>query len=231
MTSGHEVALQTRPGRRRIPVEVKRNLIVDVAMRHFAERGYAGTRVEAVAAELGIAKGSVFQHFGSKGGLFLAAYEKAVRSLRPYLNAPPEVRERGFLAVIRHNLEASDHLIREDWVPYRVMLLGSYATELPLKREINRFLASEDPFGTVALVREGVERGEVRGDIDPSIIAAMVDWLSERIQDALVTEELDPGLFRRHGALDSRAASSIDQFLVLLESAVRPRASASSEAP
>jgi AcrR family transcriptional regulator len=39
-------------------------------MRHFAEQGYHAARVGDIAAALGIAKGSIFQHFGSKDGLF-----------------------------------------------------------------------------------------------------------------------------------------------------------------
>jgi AcrR family transcriptional regulator len=55
----------------------KREAIAEAAMRHFAEHGYQGARVEDLARELGIAKGSIFQHFGSKAGLFLATYERA----------------------------------------------------------------------------------------------------------------------------------------------------------
>ncbi len=57
-------------------------------MRHFAERGYHATRIEDIATELSIAKGSVFQHFGNKEGLFLAAYKKAGSPLPAYLDAP-----------------------------------------------------------------------------------------------------------------------------------------------
>jgi len=57
-------------------------------MRAFAENGYQGARVEDIAMELGIAKGSVFQHFGSKAGLFLAAYKKAVTALPSWQDAP-----------------------------------------------------------------------------------------------------------------------------------------------
>ena len=59
--------------------EAKRAQIVEVAIRHFAERGYSAARVEDIAAQLGIAKGSVFQHFKSKDGLFFEAYKKAVQ--------------------------------------------------------------------------------------------------------------------------------------------------------
>ena len=67
--------------------------IVAVAMRHFAERGYEGARIEEIAREAGVAKGAVFGYFTSKAGLFLAAYQAAARSFSSYLEAPPEVRE------------------------------------------------------------------------------------------------------------------------------------------
>ena len=93
----------------------------------------------------------------------------------------------------------TEHLVREDWIPYRVSLLGNYGTDLPLKREINRFMLAEDPYGTVAFVRFGLERGEVRKDLDQEMVVSILDWTIERFQDALLTEELDPGLFRRQG--------------------------------
>jgi TetR/AcrR family transcriptional regulator len=190
-----------------------------VAMRRFAEHGYDGVRVEDVARDLGLAKGTVFKYFGTKERLFLAAYREAVSDLPRYLDAPETTRRHGFFAVLSYWLSRTEHLVREDWVPYRVTLVGGYGTPLRLRREINRFLVGEDPYGTTAFVRFGVERGEVRDDIDETMIVAMVDWLTERFQDALVTEELDPGLFPRRG---DRAATRdrIDQFLDLLRGAI-----------
>ncbi|HEY1330290.1 MAG TPA: TetR/AcrR family transcriptional regulator [Actinomycetota bacterium] len=198
----------------------KRERIVECAMRHFAEAGYQAARVEDIAGELGIAKGSVFQHFGSKQGLFLAAYRRAVGSLPGYLDAPPEVTDRGFFEIIRYWLERTRHLVREDWVPYRVTLLGNYGTDLSLKREINRFLVTEDPYGTRAFVELGIRRGELRTDIDFDMVVSMVDWLMERFQDALVTEELDPGLFRHQGDPSQRTKARVAQFMKLLRSAI-----------
>ena len=203
--------------------EAKRVRIVDVALRHFAEHGYHAARVEDVAREMGIAKGSVFQHFGTKEGLFLAAYKKAVTMLPAYQDAPRDVLARGFFATIRYWLFRTDHLVREDWIPYRVTLLGNYGTDARLRREINRFLVSRDPYGTVAFVRSAIEKGEVRDDIDLEMIVSMVDWTMERFQDALLTEELDPGLFRRHGSRPERTGARIAQFLELLESAIGGR--------
>lgn len=203
--------------------QAKRDRIVDAAMRHFAEHGYQGARVEDVAAEMGIAKGSIFQHFGSKAGLFFAAYKKAVLSLPAWLDAPPEVVEKGFFETLSYWLQRTEHLIQEDWIPNRVALIGNYGTDLKLKREINRFLVSEDPYGTLDFVEFGVKRGEVRGDIDVELMASMLDWLAERFQDALVTEELDPGLFHRHPNQPQRRQMRIDQFADLLKGAIGAR--------
>jgi hypothetical protein len=110
--------------------------------------------------------------------------------------------------------------LREDWVPYRVAIIGNYGTDLGLKRQINRFLVNEDPYRLAAFVKFGLERGELRRDVDQDFIASFLDWTWERFQDALLTEELDPGLFRRHGGRPERTEARIEEFLRLLHSAI-----------
>lgn len=212
--------------------EAKRERIVGAAMRHFAENGFQGARVDDIAGELGIAKGSIFQHFGSKSGLFFEVFKSAVRSLPSWLDAPREVLDEGFFACVRYWLEQTGHLVAEDWVPNRVCLIGTYGTDLQLKHEINRWLVSEDPYGTLDFVEFGIERGEVRSDIDLVLIVSIVDWLAEGFQDAIVSQELDPGLFHRHKVdRDERQRVRIDQFATVLESAIgRPEAGAKAAA-
>jgi TetR/AcrR family transcriptional regulator len=200
--------------------EAKRTRIIDAAMRHFAEQGYHAARVGDIAAQLGIAKGSVFQHFGSKDGLFFEVYKKAVRAFPAYLDAPADIQAQGFFEVLRYWLVRTEHMLHEDWIPYRVSLLGNYGTDLTLKREINRFLMTEDPYGTVAFVKFGIQRGELRQDLDLEMMVSILDWMMERFQDALLTEELDPGLFRRQGEIGERKEARINQFLDILQRAI-----------
>ncbi|HET7235501.1 MAG TPA: TetR/AcrR family transcriptional regulator [Actinomycetota bacterium] len=209
--------LRSHPGPRSA---AKRERIVEAAMRAFAERGYQGARVEDIASELGIAKGSIFQHFGSKAGLFFAAYQRAVQALPSWLDAPAEIVDQGFWAVLVYWLERTEHLIRDDWIPYRVALVGNYGTDLELRHEINRYLVSEDPYGTLEFIELGVRRGDLRADLDVEMAASMLDWLASGFQDALVTKELDPGLFHRHPDPDRRRAMRIEQFVELLRRAI-----------
>ena len=225
--------LYQRQGRLRPRSEAKRSRIVEAATLHFAEHGYHSARVGDIAIALGIAKGSIFQHFGSKDGLFFEVYKRAVRSFAKYLDAPSEVRHAGFFEVLRFWLVRTEHMLHEDWIPYRISLLGNYGTDLTLKREINRFLIAEDPYGTVNFVRFGLERKELRSDLDIEMIVSIIDWMMERFQDALLTAELDPGLFRRQGELAEKKEARIHQFLDILQRAIgatSPKSSAVSRA-
>jgi TetR/AcrR family transcriptional regulator len=209
-----------RDGKPRPRSEAKRASIVDAAIRHFAERGYSAARVEDMAAQLGIAKGSVFQHFKSKDGLFFEAYKKAVQSFPRYMQAPVSSLERGFFEVLRYWLARTENMVRDNWSSYRIYLIGNYGTDLALRREINRFLIEEDPYGWHEFITFGVTRGELRKDLDIDMMASILEWTIDRFQDALLTEELDPGLFRKSGAQPEKKEARIDQFIDLLRRAI-----------
>jgi AcrR family transcriptional regulator len=61
-----------------VPVKRRRNRaarereILEAAERIFGERGYQGTSMDDVAAEVGVSKPLIYQYYGSKDGLFLA---------------------------------------------------------------------------------------------------------------------------------------------------------------
>ena len=57
---------------------MKRQAILDTAARLFAERGYAQTPISLLAAEAGVAEGTIFRHFRSKDEIFL----ELLRNLR-----------------------------------------------------------------------------------------------------------------------------------------------------
>ena len=215
-------AVAAEPGLVRAPARqlARQERIVAVAMRHFAELGYEDARIDEIAREAGVAKGAVFGYFTSKAGLFLAAYRAAARTFSSYLEAPPDVREQGFFEVIRYWLLRTPHLIHEDWVPYRVTLVGNYCSSLPLRREITQFLLREDPYGTQAFVQFGIDRGEIRRDIDAKMVVSLVDWLMDRCQDAIVTEELDPGLFGSAAPSPQVRDLRVQQFVELLRGAI-----------
>ena len=199
----------------------KRALILSAAMRYFAEHGYEAARVGDIAAELGIAKGSVFQHFGSKDGLFLEAYKESVNNLPGYLEVPEEVKAKGFFAVLRYRLENAARLREHHDVHYKVMLLGNYGSDMSIKKRISRFLQQEDPLELKAFVKMGLDRGELRKDVDAELIASIIESTVERFQDSLAMADTHPDLF--HTSSNGHAKGHkqrIDEFILVLQGAI-----------
>jgi AcrR family transcriptional regulator len=209
-------------------VTERRARIVDAAMRSFAAHGYRGARVEDIARDVGVAKGTVFLDFGSKEGLFLAAYQRAVRSLPAWLDAPPDVVALGFWPVLDWWLQRTEELVAADPVPNRLAQVGRYDAGLDLRRPIDRFLRSEDPYGTLEFVEFGVSRGELRDDVDAEMLASTLDWLAERFQDALTDEELDPGLIHRR---PERRGMRIKEFVEILRAGIAAEPAGLAEPP
>jgi TetR/AcrR family transcriptional regulator len=215
--------MEERPKRAHSDAAERRERTLEAAMRHFAEHGYRGARVEDIAADCGVAKGTVFLDFASKEGLFLAAYQKAVSMLPAWLDAPAEVVSGGFWATLDWWIEHTEEFLSADFVPNRVAMIGRYDTGLGLRRPIDRFMRSEDPYGTMEFVEFGVARGEIRDDVDAEMIASILDWVAERFQDALSSEELDPGLIHRGDATPDRRDARIGEFFELLRNGIARR--------
>ncbi len=58
--------------------------ILDAASRLFFERGLQRTTIDEIAEAAGVSVGSVYVHFGSKEGLYLALVEHAVELSEEY---------------------------------------------------------------------------------------------------------------------------------------------------
>ncbi|MDZ4202160.1 MAG: TetR/AcrR family transcriptional regulator [Gallionella sp.] len=52
--------------------------LLSAALDHFVERGFAATRLDDVAAQAGVSKGTLYLYFGSKETLFKAVIEQGI---------------------------------------------------------------------------------------------------------------------------------------------------------
>ena len=64
--------------------------ILDSAERHFLERGFQAAKVDEIAEEADVAVGSVYNHFGSKEGLYSAALDRALDLFGTYMEEETE---------------------------------------------------------------------------------------------------------------------------------------------
>ncbi|WP_237706756.1 TetR/AcrR family transcriptional regulator [Kribbella flavida] len=64
------------PVKRRRDRAAREREILDAAERIFGDRGYQGTSMDEIAAEVGVSKPLIYQYYGSKDGLFLACLSR-----------------------------------------------------------------------------------------------------------------------------------------------------------
>jgi len=67
--------------RKRMTGRERREQLLDIGRRLFAERGFEGTSVEEIAAQAGVSKPVVYEHFGGKEGLYAVVVDREVERL------------------------------------------------------------------------------------------------------------------------------------------------------
>ena len=150
----------------------KRARILDAAARVFVDNGFNETHVSHIAKAAGVADGTIYLYFQSKEALLVALFEDNVGRFFATLDrelsvlATPRAklrrivelqlglldRERGLAELLTVNLRQSSPSMRAHMVPY----FNAYLERI------------------AAVVAEGQQTGELRGDIPPRIAARAV---------------------------------------------------------
>jgi AcrR family transcriptional regulator len=66
---------------KRLPADVRRQQLLDVALRLFGARGFEATTMDDIAEAAGVTKPLLYQHFASKRALYLELLDSVARSL------------------------------------------------------------------------------------------------------------------------------------------------------
>jgi len=159
--------------------------ILDAALLLFGERGFSCTRLEDVARQAGVSKGTVYLYFESKEALFRAMVRNKVGA------AVAEVRE-----TIRQHTGTSEALLRlvmeRLWRGMReedkARLSRLVHSELANFPELARFYFTEVVVPVRELVSEIIARGVAKGEfaaVEPRLVArticlSLVHWAANQ---------------------------------------------------
>ena len=157
-----------RRGRGRPTIPNLRETILQHAGELFATHDFANVSIDEVAVRCGVGKGSVYRQFGSKEALYASVVIDGFRHLRheigDALSGGSSIRDRIDI-VVRHALtffwtRRQFFVLLRDPTAIPARLERSYRKE---RNELAKLL------GTI--LSEGIERGEVRADLNTRIIA------------------------------------------------------------
>jgi AcrR family transcriptional regulator len=169
--------------------ERTRQRILDEVAPLFNERGYRATALADVMAATGLTKGGLYNHFGSKEDLVLAAYDR---------NA--ELQSDLIVAHVRAATGAVDRLVAI------VHAFRDFAHDPPYPGGCPTLNTAVESAGvdprlharardrmTMLLeliagqARRGIERGQLRADVDPDALASFV---TSSVEGALLLHQL-----------------------------------------
>lgn len=188
--------LQLQPG--------KRSRVLEAAIEEFAEKGYARASMNLVVERAGISKGALFKYFGSKGGLFAFVYRMALERIKGYLKAVrDQSRGEPFFLRLEKIMWAGVLFIQEHPGLARIYHNILFTGDSPYKTGILEELQRESVEFLKGLIEEGMERGDLRPDLDPLSSAFAIQCILDRFLQAHHLPFLGQGLGLHQASRDT----------------------------
>jgi AcrR family transcriptional regulator len=151
---------ETRQRGRPRSVEAER-AILRATLELLAEEGLRGLGFERVAARAGVGKTTIYRRYASPEQLASAALETLAVE-------PPRISEHGttrdaFVALARQRIAAAQE---SRWSLLMPRLVMESAGDPELQAMVHRILVDPGRAIVAAVIRRGIERGELRQDLD-----------------------------------------------------------------
>ena len=172
-----------------MPIEVRREQVLDAALRLITERGYGGTSMEAIAREAGLSKPVVYNAYPSRGPLLQALLQREeARAFKALADAmPPRAADADPVAAFLLWLASLARSIAENPVPWRLMLMPSGETPDVVRKHVDRgraFALSQ----AQSLIEGVLARRRTKPSIDPELAAHSVLAMSEQAAKLMLSD-------------------------------------------
>jgi TetR/AcrR family transcriptional repressor of mexJK operon len=141
----------------------KHDAMLDAARRLFFERGVEAVPIEAVAAEAGVSKVTVYGHFGDKLTLFEAVVAREVAAMHQGLATPDPTGKGIEERLLAFGMALMGFLTRPDIAAFERML-GPEADRHP---ELARRFFEAGPGRCRALLARAIEEATAAGQLAP----------------------------------------------------------------
>ncbi len=175
--------------------ETKRRRITDVAVEEFAAQGYAGASINRMIERLQIAKGSIFQYFGDKSGLFMYVFNVAMAMVKDYLrDVRDSTVEEDVFARLDRTLAAGIAFVNAYPRIYALYLRIQFDQTTPFRDDILSSLRKYSLGYLRSLLQDARDSGELRTDLDLDQAAFLLDAVMDRFLQSLSMEHFDAGL-------------------------------------
>jgi TetR/AcrR family transcriptional regulator len=175
--------------------EAKQARIIEAALAEFADKGYPQASLNVIVARSGIAKGSLYQYFADKTGIFLYIFDFAISLVRRLLTQVKEsTLEEDFFTRLEKSLLAGVAFIKQHPKIYGIYLKILFDEQVPQRQELLQRVRRFASEYLQSLLRRGLARGELRPDLPLATTTFLLDALLDRFLQAASVPAFDVAL-------------------------------------
>ncbi len=164
----------------KLPID-KQKRIVDASIFEFAERDYETASMNKVVERAGIAKGSLFNYFKTKGSLYYHIYHLAIGEVKSYLRkVRDETADLLFEERLSKIVYSGVQFITDHPRLARIYFRLIYSADSPDRQKIVSELQklSDEYLGEI--IQDAMDRGEVNSEIDKTQAIFFLDSVLNR---------------------------------------------------
>jgi AcrR family transcriptional regulator len=188
--TGRFMSTSSRIVRRHAPAVERRAQIVEAALGCFSARGYHATTMDDLVAASGLSKGSLYWHFESKEEVFLALFDHLAEEIFGRFEQAAAAGQSDVVALLQRELEI---FLARFGSERRLLLAWAEFLSHPRGRERMAGIYRVSRQKLAALIRLGIERGELRALPPESVAAALNGTVEALVLQSLVDPDFDPG--------------------------------------
>ncbi|MDY6973069.1 MAG: TetR/AcrR family transcriptional regulator [Thermodesulfobacteriota bacterium] len=200
----------------------KQNNIFRIALVEFSDKGYAKASINDMVERLGIAKGSIFQYFGDKQGLFNFVFAKALTMVKEHFRRVREETENlDFFTRFETILVSGVGFVRKNPRIYALYTKIQFEGKLAFCSHLITSLRRDSFEYLSDFIKTGIKKRELSPDLDLARTSFLLDAVLDRFLQAYMLEHLDAGqgLFRAdQGTTRERARQVVEMIRQGLES-------------
>ena len=154
------------------PASPRRTEMIAVAARLFSERGYHGTSMQHLAEALGLLRGSLYAHIGSKEELLFEVVdegaERFLERARATVASDADAPSKLTALLVGHIETAIEHL------EAATVFLNEWRYLSPDRRDLIQRKRDDYESLIRAVLQEGIDTGRLRNDLDVALAARLV---------------------------------------------------------
>lgn len=166
----------------------KQEKIIKASLEEFSRRGFKGASIDRITKKAGIAKGSIFNYFGDKHGLFAYIFEYSLEQVKTHIKkVRDQTVHKGIYERLMIFAEEGIRFVRKNSSIYRLYLRLHNEADSKLTTQMMALIREYSIRFFTELIDDAKKKSELPGSLDTKATAFILDSVFERFLQAYST--------------------------------------------